>query len=196
MKSHQHVEYITETGSIPGKDTENIGFPARRYLQSGDDHFVLLIDDLEWDWHEQAQAVFNRYRDALHSVLPTEVRSRTAVHFLAMMMEAYFFGDRQAVNAVLGLDLQDYEGDVEQIRHPKDKIKELCATCREVEHGAEILGKLRVEYILSCAKTCAYPRALFAWCVTKLNVHPNLGSVQMSAYCLDTDVVASATSNQ
>ena len=46
-----------------------------------------------------------------------------SVHFLVNMLEAYYFAHAAATNGVLGTELEDFEGDVESIRHPKNDLK-------------------------------------------------------------------------
>ena len=89
-----------------------------------------------------------------------------SVHFLVYMLEAYYFADAQAINAVLGTTLEDYQGDVETIRHPKGDLKELYRDrgFDQKEHGGKILQQLDVEKVLSNPDTCASLRTLFAWC--------------------------------
>ena len=42
------------------------------------------------------------------------------------MLEAYYFADAQAINAVLETSLPDREGDVETIRNPKSNLRAEC----------------------------------------------------------------------
>ena len=169
--------------TIPDRDADDIGMPARKHLQADSGRFVIVLDDLEWERQGQVQAVFDRYRKALDAMLLTnEDRSRAAVHFLVMMLEAYFFADSQATIQVLGLDLNDYPSDVEEIRHPKNDLSELCKGYREVEHGTEITGKLRVDHILARQDCCAYLRTLFHWCLGKLATHPFAHTVTLPQY--------------
>ena len=104
--------------NLPSRD-EEIGLAARAYLKKSESHFVVLIDDLEHDRRDSQQAIFDRYREAFDTVLG-ESRWRASVHFFVNMIEAYYLADVRAVNEVLKLSLQDYEADVEQIRHPKN----------------------------------------------------------------------------
>ena len=107
---------------IPDKDATDIGLPARQFLSS-ESSFVILIDDLEATRSKEIQQVFGRYRLALNDMLePNQIR-RASVHFLVNMLEAYYFADAQAVNSVLGTEIEDYEGDVETIRNPKSNLK-------------------------------------------------------------------------
>lgn len=85
---------------IERKDELEIGLPARGYVNRSDCHFVLLIDDLEYGRRDQVQQVFDRYRTALDTVLNT-LKHRASVHFLMNMLEAYYFADARAINAVL-----------------------------------------------------------------------------------------------
>jgi hypothetical protein len=148
---------------IPERDAQDIGFPARRFLLSTDDSFVVLVDDLEHARKPQAREVFQRYREALDTILGSE-RRRASVHFFANMLEAYYFADARAVNAVLDTNLSDHAGNVEEIRHPKNKMKGLKCGYRPTEHCNGIVGGLDVPHVLSNPETCAWLRALFAWC--------------------------------
>ena len=153
------------TGSgkkIPDRDAEDIGFPARAFLSS-ETHFVILVDDLEADRAGEIRQIFDRYRLALDTILRPDQARRASVHFLVDMLEAYYFADARAVNAVLGIGLEDYEGDVEAIRHPKSELKRLYRGFDEVEHGCRILDTLRVCHVLSRRDTCASLRTMFAW---------------------------------
>lgn len=179
--------------TIPDKDVQNIGLPARKYIQAANGRFAIVIDDLEWDRHEQVQAVFGRYRQALDAVLQDDDRAKAAVHFLVMMLEAYFFADSQAINAVLGLDLPDRPDDVETIRHPKNELSSLSQSYREVEHGNAILARLRADHVLARENCCAYLRTLFTWCLAKLREHPFAGTVELPAY---PGAVAAVTGTQ
>ena len=111
---------------IPDRDAEQIGIPARRFLSSTGD-FVLLVDDLEASRSDEVDAVFDRYRVALDTMLREDMSAKAAVHFLVNMLEAYYFADAKAVNEVLGTDLEDFDGDVETIGHSKNELKALHA---------------------------------------------------------------------
>jgi hypothetical protein len=156
------IKMTGEGKTIPSKDEEEIGLTARRYL-TRKDTFVILIDDLESDRAIGMEAIFQRYRQALDTMLGP-LRHRASVHFLVNMLEAYYFADAQAINAVLGTDQADYEEDVETIRHPKNELKRLASGFDEIVHGRQILNKLDTERILSRMDTCASLRTLFAWC--------------------------------
>ena len=147
--------------TIPNKDEQDIGFPARRFLSSETD-FVILVDDLEASRAGEITQVFDRYRLALDTILRDQAH-RASVHFLVNMLEAYYFADAQAVNGVLGTQIEDYEGDVETIRNPKGRLKQLHQGFDEVEHGCQILDKLRAAHVLSRRETCASLRTMFAW---------------------------------
>ena len=147
---------------IPDKDATDIGLPARQFLSS-ESSFVILIDDLEATRSKEIQQVFARYRLALNDMLePNQIR-RASVHFLVNMLEAYYFADAQAVNSVLGTEIEDYEGDVEIIRNPKSNLKKLCREFNEITHGRQIVDNLRVFHVLSRKETCASLRTVFAW---------------------------------
>ena len=133
--------------------------------------YVLLLDDLEHNRTDQAQQIFERYRDALDPILRDQ-KHRASVHFLVNMLEAYYFADAATVNAVLGTSLNDYEGDVETIPHPKNDLKQIYSGFKEKEHGGQILERLDVENVLSNPNTCASLRTLFAWCLKALGELP------------------------
>lgn len=170
---------------IPDKDENEIGLPARRYLQTKRCNFVVLVDDLEYERRDQAQSIFNRYKAALNTVLDEAQRRRSSMHFLANMLEAYYFGDADAVNFALGLNppMQDHQGDVELIRNPKAQLKRLHPGFNEVEDGGRILEAVRVEHILSNPDACAFLRTLFAWCVRVLESNPYFDSEELSNSC-------------
>ena len=158
--------------TIPDKDAKEIGFPARGHLAS-EDSFVIILDDLEADRVSQASGVYERYRTALDTVLTESHRCRASVHFFVNMIEAYYFADAQAVNAILGTDLADFDGDVELIRHPKNELKKAFVGFDEVEHGGKILAKLDVPHVLSLPETCAALRTLFGWCSKAIGEVPS-----------------------
>lgn len=151
---------------ITDKDEDQIGTPARTFLSSSDDRYVLLIDDLEADRSNDIQQVFDRYRLVLDTMLPEDQAHRASVHFLVNMLEAYYFADARAVNAILGTDLDDFEGDVETIRNPKGELKGLCPGFDEREHGHLIVERLDVLHALSRADACCSLRTIFAWIYT------------------------------
>jgi hypothetical protein len=156
---------------IPSKDEKEIAWPARGYLNQ-QNTYAIVVDDLEHSNKEQAPAVFQRYRNAL-DILPETYKNRASVHFLVNMIEAYYFADAQAINAVLGTALKDYQGDVETIRHPKGDLKQLYRGFDQKEYGGEILQGLDVEKVLSNPDTCASLRTLFAWCCKCLGQTPS-----------------------
>ena len=123
ITSASRLEGLSNGKKILSED-EKIGLAARKYLMTDACHFVLLIDDLEYDRRDQAQQVFDRYRTAFDTVLDT-LKHRASVHFLVYMLEAYYFANARAINAVLGTSLLDYEGDVETIRNPKSDLRQV-----------------------------------------------------------------------
>ncbi len=155
---------------IPDRDAQDIALPARRFLADGLT-FVVLVDDLEADRRTNAHDIFGRYRDALDHVLGDQ-RNRASVHFLVNMLEAYYFADANAINAVLDMDFDDYDGDVETIRHPKNELKTHFPGFDEVEHGSEIVAKLDLLHVLSRPDACASLRTLFAWCLKAIDLEP------------------------
>ena len=166
ITSAERLKGLCNGKNIPSKD-EKIGLAVRYHLTRDAYDFVLLIDDLEQHRRNQAQQVFDRYRLALDTVLNT-LKHRASVHFLVNMLEAYYFADAQAINAVLETSLADYKGDVEDIHHPKGDLKGLYRRFDEIKHGGAILDKISIECILSHPDTCASLRTLFAWCVKVL----------------------------
>jgi hypothetical protein len=155
--------------TIPTRDEQELGLPARRFLRERPSHFLVLIDDIERDRRPYIEAVFARYRKAFDTMLRPDERSRAAVHFFANMLEAYYFADSRAVNKALGCCVlaQDHHGDVEEISHPKNDLKALIRGFDERTHGAEIVALLDLDHVLGNPKTCGFLRALFGWCVEK-----------------------------
>ena len=149
---------------IPDRDAEQIGLPAHRFMRNGGD-YVMLVDDLEFERSEHASAVFDRYRRALDSVLPANLKGRAAVHFLVHMLESYYFADSNALNSVLGTDCRDFDDDVETIRNPKAKLKELHPAFDEKRHGPLIVRALDVMHVLARKDACASLRTMFAWAI-------------------------------
>jgi len=194
------IEIIDSGKTIPGKDVRDIGFPARQYLTEDSCHAVLIVDDLEHDRREQAQQVFDRYRLALDTMLiADDQKRRAAVHFLVNMLEAYYFADAQAVNGVLGLEppLEDYEQDVEDIRHPKGELQSLHPGFDEVDDGGKILERIDVEHVLSRPDACAWLRTMFAWCVKVLERYSSYESTSLSdKYRLDDGKLSPITRTQ
>ena len=155
---------------IETKEELEIGLPALGYVRRSGCHFVLLIDDLEHSRRNQALEVFNLYRTIFDTVL-NNLKHRASVHFLVNMLEAYYFADAQAINAVLETSLSDYEGDVETIRNPKGDLRAEYQGFREIEHGGRILDQIDIEHVLSHPNACASLRTLFAWCVKVLETY-------------------------
>ena len=169
ITSEERLKALGNRKDIPSIDAK-IGLAARRYLRIDDCHFVLLIDDLEHDHRNEAQQIFDRYRSALDTVLDT-LKHRASVHFLVYMLEAYYFADARAINAVLGTFLLDHEGDVERIRNPKSDLRREYQGFREIDEGGKILDQIDIEHVLSRPDTCASLRTLFAWCVKVLEAY-------------------------
>lgn len=160
----KRLKMVGSGKGIPDKDTSEIGLPARNYLNKNPHSFVILVDDLEYDRQGSHQETFVRYREALDSVLPEDCHQRASVHFLVNMMEAYYFADADAINAVLGTFLLDFEGDVETIRHPKGELKKAKPGFDEIADGRKIVERLDLEKVLGNPDTCASLRTLFKWC--------------------------------
>ena len=100
------------------------------------------------------------------------MRWRVSVHFLVNMLEAYYFADASAINAVMGTDWTDHPGDVEMIGHPKNELKNQLKSFDEIEHGEQIVRRLDVPHVLSRPETCASLRTLFGWCWRALGMPP------------------------
>jgi Domain of unknown function (DUF4276) len=155
--------------TIPTKDEEEIGLPARRWLDGGGD-FVILVDDLEGDRAKFRRDVFSRYKTALEVILVGKSHL-ASVHFLVNMIEAYYFADAKAINSVLGTTLTDHAGDVEEIHHPKNELKKISPQgFDEKSDGKQIMERLDVEHVLSNLRACASLRVLFAWCEKMLGL--------------------------
>ena len=169
ITSEERLKALGNRKDIPSKEAK-IGLAARRYIRIDDCRFVLLIDDLEYDRRDQAQQIFNRYRTTFDTVLNT-LKHRASVHFLVNMLEAYYFADAQAINAVLGTSLSDYGNDVETIRNPKSDLRSEYQGFREIDDGERILDRIDIERVLSHPDTCASLRTLFAWCVKVLETY-------------------------
>jgi len=167
---------------IPDKDADDIGFPARRFLSRNSCAFLLLIDDLEHDRRMKASEVFQRYSIIFDTLLKRpDLRKRASVHFLVNMLEAYYFGDLDAINLRLGTQFteenipyypDDLYQDVENIRHPKNELKKIMSGFDEKEDGGRILETLDIERVLSKPDTCASLRTLFAWCHKVIQNYP------------------------
>lgn len=163
ITSEKRIQKMVGTGKkLPDRDAEQIGFPARHFLCSGG-NFVILVDDLEADRSGQVNAVFKRYRAALDIILKESMSARAAVHFLVNMLEAYFFADTNATNKVLGANLEDFDGDVETIQHPKNKLRSLHASFNAREHGPLIVGHLDIPHVLASRNRCASLGTMFKW---------------------------------
>lgn len=75
--------------------------------------------------------------------------------------------------------MEDFEGDVETIRHPKGDLKKLVEGFREVQDGGKIIDQLDVEHVLSNPKTCKSLRTIFAWCAKALENHSLSGEFSL-----------------
>lgn len=147
---------------IPDRDATDIGLPARRFLTS-DDMFVLLVDDLEANRSDRIREIFDRYRSALDTMLLPGQAGRASVHFLVNMLESYFFANSDAVNSVLGTELEDYDGDVETMRNPKARMKSIQPGYKVIDDGCAIVRCLDVAHVLSRRDACSSLRTMFAW---------------------------------
>ncbi len=157
--SKKPLKGVGKGDQLPSDD-ENLGLIARGYLRNGYD-YVILVDDLEHDFRDKAEAVVRRYRTALDTMRePDGLSPLASVHFLVNMLEAYYFAGAAAINAVLGTEMADFEGDVETIRHPKNDLKRLHPGFDEIEHGGAIIERLDVPRVPSNPETCRSLRTL------------------------------------
>jgi len=187
-EANRRIKVTGTNKYIPDRRAEEIGVPARKFIDKGGS-FVILVDDLEKYFVTTRDTVFRLYREALDVML----KGRThlaSVHFLVNMLEAYYFADARAINHVLGTQLQDHPGDVEEIGHPKNELKQLVEGFDEVEHGQEILAILDVEHVLSRPETCASLRGLFKWCTLVMGLQPS------ARYSLVNGAVEATTAGQ
>lgn len=165
ISSKKRTLQMVGTGkTIPDRDAGEIGFPARAFLGKHPDSFVFVVDDLEHERRPEHQQIFERYRTIFDTILPPEFRHRASVHFFVNMIEAYYFAHAEAVNTVLATSLQNFDGDVETIRHPKGDLKRLVSGFEEIVHGEQIVQNLDLEKVLDNPETCASLRTLFKWC--------------------------------
>ncbi|MCX7046780.1 MAG: DUF4276 family protein [Candidatus Sumerlaeota bacterium] len=164
----RNISVVGRKNEPPPKILKEISLPVRKQLRSFPECFIILIDDLEHNRRGQIQAVFDHYHEAMTHLLNDSQKRNVSVHFLVPMLEAYFLADAKAVNQALGTTIQDYAGDVEDIRNPKGEIKDVFPTYQEIEDGGKILQALDAAHVLSRAETCAYLRTLFAWCIRKM----------------------------
>jgi hypothetical protein len=195
ITSAERLKGLRNGKNLPSKD-ERIGLAIRHHLTREAYDFVLLIDDLEHSRRNQAQEIFDRYRTALDTVLDT-LKHRASVHFLVYMLEAYYFADAEAINAILKTSLSDYEGDVEDIHDPKEDLKRLPSGFREINDGGEILDQIDIEHVLSRPDACASLRTLFAWCVKALAKYSNYDYADLDdKYRLHDGILSVVTGTQ
>jgi hypothetical protein len=165
IRSEPRRERMVGTGSPLATRDQEIGLYARSCLLARGFDYVILIDDLEHARRDISRQVYDRYRQAIDVMLrPLELEAYASVHFLVNMLEAYYFADAVAINAVLGTELADHPDDVETIRHPKGDLKVLFRGYREVDHGRLIVRNLDLRHVLARSDTCASLRALIGWC--------------------------------
>lgn len=163
------LKMVGEGKKIPNRDAEEIGLPARRFLDLNPNSFVILIDDLEEGRRDNHAAIFSRYEKVFDIFLSSETRPRAAVHFFVNMLEAYYFADIRPVNSVLNMSLSEFEGDVEEIRHPKNELKKRTGNLfDEKRDGRLILNQLNLAWVLRNGSTCRSLRSLIKWCVAAL----------------------------
>jgi len=165
-RAGRKITVVGTRGVPPGLESR-VGFPLRRMLDQHGCDFVILLDDLEDSRRAQHSQIYALYRQIADKMLRGR-EYRAGVFFLVTMLEAYYFADHETTNAVLGTSLPSPDSDVETIRHPKNDLKRLCPTFKEIEHGGQILTQLNLETVLNDAQTCQSLRSLVKWCVTAL----------------------------
>ncbi len=172
ITSPRRIHNLVKTNkSVKDSNALTIGALAKTFLKKGGSRFVILVDDLEYRRRDIHNGVLDRYRKALDTMLVPmggDFSARAAVHFLINMVEAYYFADPQAVNEVMGGELADHTGDVEDIRHPKNELKNQFPGFDEVVHGEKIAKRLNLDLVLSNTQTCASLRTLIKWCVMSM----------------------------
>ena len=163
------LRMVGEGKKIPNRDAEEIGLPARRFLESNPNSFVILIDDLEEGRRDNHAAIFSRYEKVFDTFLSSRTRPGASVHFFVNMLEAYYFADIDPVNSVLNTSLSEFEGDVEEIKHPKNALKRLTGNLfDENRDGRLILNQLNLTRVLRNGSTCRSLRSLIKWCIAAL----------------------------
>lgn len=162
------LEMLGRGGKIPSRAETEISFPARKFLRDYPERFLILIDDLEHDRRGQVESIFNLYRESLDKLLQDREKQRVAVHFLVNMLEAYFFADPGALAQALGLEVA-HSGDVEEIQHPKNLLKQHFPNYREREHSGQILKYLNLHQVLADPTTCSWLRSCTSWIVRALH---------------------------
>ena len=190
--------------NLPDRDTRDFGFPAREYVHRSENHFVLLVDDLEHATVRQDKegAKFLRYREALDTILGKDAH-RASVHFLQFMVEAYYFGDPDSVKQVTGVSptLEGVKfaeevknapehGNIEGIRHPKSELKKQIKGFKGTTHGHEICNQIDMDHVLHDPRTCASLRTLFVWCTSVMR------EPLTERFCLTTGVQSVLTGKQ
>ncbi|MGB1253076.1 MAG: hypothetical protein ACPG8W_20855 [Candidatus Promineifilaceae bacterium] len=174
ITSQKRTARMVGTGKVvTDKDFAKFA-PARRYISASSCNRILFIDDLEESSRHEVDEKFARYRTVLNTVLG-EHKERAAVHFLVNMLEAYFFAHPDAVNIALELEppLEPYDGDVETIIHPKNRLKKIVPAYNEVDSAGSILEYLDLDEVLSEPKACAFLRTCIKWVVDELRSYPD-----------------------
>ena len=195
-RPRRRLTVVGTNQKIPTTDWEDIGLPARDYVKKSGYHFVLLIDDLEYSRRNKEQKVFDRYHEALDTI-PTTLRHRASAHFLVNMLEAYYFADARAINAVLGTALSACGNDVETIRNPKSKLRHMPPSFDVIDDGGKILDQIDIERVLSRPDACASLRTLFAWCVKALAKYSNYDCADLDdKYRLHDGILSVVTGTQ
>ncbi len=169
-------------GRVPRRD-EELAQKCRNWLCDSENGWqprprrrLVLFDDLESARVSQVEMLFFRYREAVDLLLTESLKPRVAVHFLANMLEAYFWADPRGLEEHLGLNVSNIQlpADPEEIPHPKNLIQSELQklksgrSYREVDHGTVLIGKLDLAEVLKDPTTCGYLRAALGWMVDSL----------------------------
>lgn len=181
IKSSKRLRRETVVGtnkSIPDRLFNKVVAPIRRYVTEDPCNFVILMDDLEYERIKDGEKIFERYRELLDKGLGSET-SRGSVHFLANMVEAYFFADFQATNTALALasPLSEHVGDVERIRNPKHEIRKRLPTYNEIEDAGKVLNRIDLRRVLAEKDSCAWLRSCVKWTVEVLEQYTHSGVI-------------------
>lgn len=167
---------VNRSGKAVAGKAEQIGLKIRGWIQASTENLAIIVDDLEHERRGEAASLFKRYNDAVLPFLnvdPSFVR-RFSVHFLVNMLEAYYFRQVAVINEVCGTTMPSHEGNVENLRHPKNRIDDAIRQVnprqrfREIDDGREIAKKLSLTTILDDPKSCRALRTLVAWIVERI----------------------------
>lgn len=167
-RSQKRKQRMVGKGQTLSSRQEELALSIRGFLDQSPANLAVVIDDLE-ERKPFQNSVFETYREPLDRMLrPRQSRDRASVHFFVPMIEAYFLADAATVNDVLGLSITEVEGDPEEIRGPKGKLKKYCQEAgrsyNERLDGEKIAGRVDLAQVLVNPDYCASLRSLVKWC--------------------------------